>query len=51
MKALVFFIEKKQFCLLKKTITKNKTKCHFGAPPILNIFHENFRDWSLGLVG
>jgi hypothetical protein len=25
---------------LKNPITKNKTKCHFQAPPILNIFFK-----------
>ena len=23
-------------------------KCYFPAPPLLNIFRENLRDWSLG---
>ena len=45
MKATVIFIEKKTtFFFLKNRITKsksktkNKTKCHPPAPPILNIF-------------
>jgi hypothetical protein len=38
----------RKFFFLKNQITKNnKTKKnHFPAPPILNIFCENFRDWS-----
>ena len=49
MKTMVIFIEKKQkYFFLKNPITKNKTKYHFPALPILNIFCENFRDWSLG---
>ena len=30
----MFFIEKKQQFFLNNPITKNKTKCHFPAPPI-----------------
>jgi hypothetical protein len=55
MKALVISFEKKQNkFFLKNPMTKNKknknkTKCHFGAPPILNIFSQ--KGLVLGLVG
>jgi hypothetical protein len=52
MKAMVIFMEEKQkyvvFFENPNKKPKKKTKCHFPAPPILNIFHENFRDCFLG---
>ena len=39
MKATVIFIEKKtNLYFFENPNNKNKTKCHFPAPPILNIF-------------
>ena len=47
MKGLLVFIEmkgKKNVVEKKNNMTDSK-KTHFPAPPILNIFHENFMDW------
>ena len=45
MNGLLVFIEMKQ---KKKFKMADSKKPHFPAPPILNIFYENFMDWSLG---
>jgi hypothetical protein len=51
MNELLVFIEMKQNFFILFEEKKSKwplKKPHFPAPPILNIFHENFMDWSLG---
>ena len=47
---LVFFeMAQKKKKEMKKTIKMAVSKkTHFPAPPILNIFHENFEVWSMG---
>ena len=39
--------QKKIFLWKKKIKMANSKKGHFSKPPILNIFCENFMDWSL----
>jgi hypothetical protein len=51
MNGLLFFIEMKQKKKIKikiKIKMADSKKPHFPAPPNLNIFYENFIDWSLG---
>jgi hypothetical protein len=49
MKAKLIFIGKKED-FLKNPITKTPKpkKCHFPAPPILNIFSQKFQGLVLG---
>ena len=50
MNGLLVFIKMKQKKKFEKRNSKWPTqkKTHFPALPILNIFHENLMDWSLG---